>query len=237
MLFSPIMANRKRRCSAPDAAWCANVSDQASILAISAQIDLDALGFDLFALPSSQLVPLVLLMLRRLGLSEMLGEQKIGEFIHLVRIHYNDAPPYHSFIHAVDVVHFAYLTLRRCPDVLLPLDKLTLIVAALCHDVSAPTPPLPPPCLASKLVGSSPARRVCCCWVGWAFLAQYISRCARSPSSPFRPLRQSLHSTLPPSLRTVLPNSRIHPLLSGHLFIPQTARASGVVEWLFGRDR
>ena len=145
MLFSPIMANRTRRCSAPGAAWCATVSDQASILAISAQIDLDALGFDVFALPSSQLVPLVLLMLRRLGLSEMLGEQKIGEFIHLVRIHYNDAPPYHSFIHAVDVVHFAYLTLRRCPDVLLPLDKLTLIVAALCHDVSAPTPPPPFP--------------------------------------------------------------------------------------------
>ena len=145
MLFSPIMANRRRRCSAPGAAWCATVSDQASILAISAQIDLDALGFDVFALPSSQLVPLVLLMLRRLGLSEMLGEQKIGEFIHLVRIHYNDAPPYHSFIHAVDVVHFAYLTLRRCPDVLLPLDKLTLIVAALCHDVSSPTPPPPPP--------------------------------------------------------------------------------------------
>ena len=179
MLFSPIMANRKRRCSAPDAAWCANVSDQASILAISAQIDLDALGFDLFALPSSQLVPLVLLMLRRLGLSEMLGEQKIGEFIHLVRIHYNDAPPYHSFIHAVDVVHFAYLTLRRCPDVLLPLDKLTLIVAALCHDVSAPTPPLSPP--------ASPAS-----WLAVPLLAVYVaewggrvSRAIYFPLCPF----------------------------------------------------
>eukprot|EP01105_Mastigella_eilhardi_P014734 TRINITY_DN3354_c0_g1_i2.p1 TRINITY_DN3354_c0_g1~~TRINITY_DN3354_c0_g1_i2.p1 ORF type:complete len:1124 (+),score=286.36 TRINITY_DN3354_c0_g1_i2:51-3374(+) len=61
------------------------------------------------------------------------------DFMLCVKKGYNPNP-YHNFMHAIDVAQTVYhlLKLTHCDTFFTPLDKLALLIAALCHDVEHP---------------------------------------------------------------------------------------------------
>lgn len=69
-----------------------------------------------------------------------LPEPALASFLSAVASHYRDRDqvPYHNFGHVVQVLHTAWLLLEsspKCRAVLRPVDELSLLVAAVCHDL------------------------------------------------------------------------------------------------------
>lgn len=61
-------------------------------------------------------------------------------FVVSIQNSYNEEPPYHNWVHAVDVAQAVYTIIRstRAREILSALDVFSLLVSALCHDVGHP---------------------------------------------------------------------------------------------------
>ena len=97
--------------------------------------------YDIFALPASSLLPLVYSLFSHLGFFShfSVALPVFSRFMSSIQQQYADNP-FHSFYHAVDVTQTAFVLLtsfhaQRC---LTPLEQFSLLIAALCHDVSHP---------------------------------------------------------------------------------------------------
>eukprot|EP01138_Halocafeteria_seosinensis_P014627 gb/GECG01014932.1/.p1 GENE.gb/GECG01014932.1/~~gb/GECG01014932.1/.p1 ORF type:complete len:1457 (+),score=166.57 gb/GECG01014932.1/:1-4371(+) len=108
--------------------------------------ELESFSFDVFSNPARIFVPSVLLMLHRLGPLSRLGKIKSHRIIdfaarigHLYRP--EEICPFHNFMHGFSVCQFTYaLLLRMNPEqMLLPIEQLSLMLAALAHDVDHPS--------------------------------------------------------------------------------------------------
>jgi len=89
------------------------------------------------------LVPCLLEMLWHLGLVQKfdLEPDKVLRFSWNVRLRYRDINPYHNFLHAISVVHVCFLACAHSDTakaILLPIDRLALLLAALAHDQAHP---------------------------------------------------------------------------------------------------
>lgn len=101
---------------------------------------IDSWNYDLWCIADpSILVDIIVHILKSLRFLDIfdLTENQVREFVFDVRRCYNDNIPYHNFIHCFDVFHNVYL-LHKLTDVHKMLDRmdiLTILVAALIHDV------------------------------------------------------------------------------------------------------
>ncbi len=98
-------------------------------------------SFNVFDFSEDQLVVLAKFMFLHLDLIERCGlrEQELEDFIMAVRRGYNDNP-YHNWRHAFDVTQaiFVFLVNYCGTFVLSPVEQLSLLVAALAHDLAHP---------------------------------------------------------------------------------------------------
>ncbi|XP_050693259.1 cGMP-dependent 3',5'-cyclic phosphodiesterase-like isoform X2 [Eriocheir sinensis] len=84
--------------------------------------------------------PAILSMVESLGMITKfrLSRESLARFTLMVRKGYRD-PPYHNWLHAFSVTHFAFLTLQNLKlverNVLTPLEALALLVSSMCHDL------------------------------------------------------------------------------------------------------
>eukprot|EP01038_Epipyxis_sp_PR26KG_P011275 gene11275-15127_t len=64
-------------------------------------------------------------------------DRKLKNFIEKIANHYHSSNPYHNFKHGSDVCHttFMILTLTRLDSLFTPLELLSILVAAISHDV------------------------------------------------------------------------------------------------------
>ena len=131
--------------------------------------DLDEWSFDIFAVSQSgqSVVSLACCLFHRFSLFQHFAftPAQLFSFLSSLSLHYC-SPPYHSFLHAVDVLHCVYLFIIRTQPsalpaaassctvsispssssslcspssgLLSPLDILSLLIAAVCHDVAHP---------------------------------------------------------------------------------------------------
>lgn len=80
-------------------------------------------------------------MFNKLNLVETfsLNQEKLKLFLDEVSQNYNQVP-YHNFTHAFNIAHkcYSYLTQTSLPNYLEEIDKLTMILAAIGHDVKHP---------------------------------------------------------------------------------------------------
>lgn len=104
-------------------------------------IDLKHWGFNTFQYSEKDLLPLIKNMFEDFGLMERfkIPVSNLERFIMAVRENYQPNP-YHSFFHAFDVTQTVYclLTVMGAASFLTHLDILSLLIAALCHDVGHP---------------------------------------------------------------------------------------------------
>ncbi|XP_059476032.1 cGMP-dependent 3',5'-cyclic phosphodiesterase-like [Neocloeon triangulifer] len=91
-------------------------------------------------IPVDNTPSIVLAMFEDLGLSQRwrIGQEVLAKFVLLVKRGYRD-PPYHNWMHAFTVTHFAFLLLKNLKVVeqghISELEALALIVSCLCHDL------------------------------------------------------------------------------------------------------
>lgn len=100
---------------------------------------LDGWELDLFDSSPDELVAVTIELFGRLGLGNdvPLVDSVLGSFVATVRSGYLPQP-FHNFSHAVYTLHGCVTILSSCPvacDVLRPVDRLCLAVAALGHDI------------------------------------------------------------------------------------------------------
>ena len=107
-------------------------------------VDLDFLNswdFDVFLLKDDEMYAYVRAMFMELGLyeAEMVNDELLSLFLKEVRKMYHDNP-YHNFHHCMDVTHGVYRMLRLTEDRLdlTQYERMSLIVAAICHDMDHP---------------------------------------------------------------------------------------------------
>ncbi|XP_063840709.1 cGMP-dependent 3',5'-cyclic phosphodiesterase-like isoform X2 [Scylla paramamosain] len=91
-------------------------------------------------LPDPCTSPAILSMVESLGMITKfrLSRESLARFTLMVRKGYRD-PPYHNWLHAFSVTHFAFLLLQNLQlverGVLTSLEALALIVSSMCHDL------------------------------------------------------------------------------------------------------
>jgi hypothetical protein len=104
-------------------------------------------NMDLFALQSKENFDTVLLdmvesMFESLGLFNyfLIPRPIFSNFIVAVRALYHDENPFHNFIHAFSVLQMTFMFLRYSPagEYLSPVEKLSCMIAAYCHDLDHP---------------------------------------------------------------------------------------------------
>ena len=107
-------------------------------------VDLDFLNswnFDVFVLKEEEIYSYVRAMFMELGLYESgkVTDEILSLFLKEVRKNYRDNP-YHNFQHVMDVTHGVYRILRLTEDRLDLSDneRMSLMVAAICHDMDHP---------------------------------------------------------------------------------------------------
>ena len=102
---------------------------------------LDSWSLDATALPEDELPRLLAAMLHSLGLFRrfQLSPTAFADFVADTATHYS-ANPFHHFTHAFMVAHQCWLFLRddATRALLQDIDQLTLLLAAICHDVEHP---------------------------------------------------------------------------------------------------
>eukprot|EP00002_Diphylleia_rotans_P040138 TRINITY_DN9462_c0_g1_i1.p1 TRINITY_DN9462_c0_g1~~TRINITY_DN9462_c0_g1_i1.p1 ORF type:complete len:1162 (+),score=253.04 TRINITY_DN9462_c0_g1_i1:407-3892(+) len=98
-------------------------------------------NFNPFQYNELQLVHLSVNMAQQLGVFESfeMNEAQLAIFFNDVRLNYQKNP-YHSFIHAFDVVQtcFAIVINTELINKLTPLEKLAMLMAGMCHDLDHP---------------------------------------------------------------------------------------------------
>ena len=107
---------------------------------------LESFRFDVFNASSHILVPSVLLMVHRLGALSHLPEVEAGRIIdysdRISRLYRPEQEcPFHNFLHGFSVCQFTYALLVRMNPraMLLPIEQLSVLLAALAHDVDHPS--------------------------------------------------------------------------------------------------
>ncbi|XP_066977426.1 cGMP-dependent 3',5'-cyclic phosphodiesterase-like isoform X2 [Macrobrachium rosenbergii] len=91
-------------------------------------------------LPESRTPSAVISMMENLGMIQKfrISRDCLARFILMVRKGYRD-PPYHNWMHAFSVTHFAFLLLHNLrlteTGALTHLEALSLIVSSMCHDL------------------------------------------------------------------------------------------------------
>jgi len=97
--------------------------------------------FNAFSCSTDDLPVFVIMMFRHLQLFEKftMTESSLRTFVLSVRLAY-PANPYHNFTHAFDVTHalFCMLTKFGLRRWLRPIDELSLLIAAISHDLAHP---------------------------------------------------------------------------------------------------
>ncbi|PRP87767.1 cAMP phosphodiesterase [Planoprotostelium fungivorum] len=97
--------------------------------------------FDVFAQEEENLIPLLVAMFKDLQLLKKfdIRESTLMKWLETIRQHYRPNP-YHNFRHAFDVTHtcFMFLKMGNAVSMLTSLDILSLMVAAVCHDLDHP---------------------------------------------------------------------------------------------------
>ena len=97
--------------------------------------------YDIFALPPSSLLPLVYSFFSHFAFFSLFAIPLpvFSRFICSIQLQYH-ANPFHSFYHAVDVAQtcFVLLTSFHASRCLTAVEQFSLLIAALCHDVSHP---------------------------------------------------------------------------------------------------
>eukprot|EP00834_Sanchytrium_tribonematis_P002118 NODE_59_length_28102_cov_0.971110.p15 type:complete len:215 gc:universal NODE_59_length_28102_cov_0.971110:7322-7966(+) len=71
--------------------------------------------------------------------SEDIDFEILDKFVQVIAHNYYDNNSFHNFSHAVSVLQFAYILLSKASTAQFsPLESITLLVCALCHDVGHP---------------------------------------------------------------------------------------------------
>jgi 3',5'-cyclic-nucleotide phosphodiesterase len=106
-----------------------------------------SLNFDVFEPTPEELVELVVMLFKQSGELALVGLElsRLAAFVEVIRKKYNDHP-FHNWLHAVSVLHVAWHLIRVIktetpvgePEVLNPLERLALLLAAMVHDVDHP---------------------------------------------------------------------------------------------------
>lgn len=95
--------------------------------------DLDTIGMN-----NLQRVRIVVDVFRQCGLLESfrIPVDKLVNFVCCLSREYNPNP-FHNFVHGFTVFHASFYTLvnSSARGILLPVDQLAMLVAAICHDV------------------------------------------------------------------------------------------------------
>nr|CCA14186.1 3'5'cyclic nucleotide phosphodiesterase putative [Albugo laibachii Nc14] len=97
--------------------------------------------FNIFVVESDSLIDYAhrMCMVVQMDQKLRIDSDTIWNFIYAVKTHYHPNP-YHSFLHAVGVLHATYmiLTTTQAPKLLTSLDIVGCLIAALCHDIDHP---------------------------------------------------------------------------------------------------
>ena len=132
-------------CSTP-ACYPGSDADAVALALLDARraadcVTLDSWSLDVFALPDDDLPRLLAAMLHSLGLFRrfQLSPSAFADFVADTATHYSDNP-FHCFKHAFMVTHQCWLFLRddATRALLLEIDMLALLLAAICHDLEHP---------------------------------------------------------------------------------------------------
>lgn len=102
--------------------------------------DVDQWDFNCLDLSNPDVALATSIIFRVLGFFEMfrIGGDKFATFLSHVATHYR-ANPFHNLQHAFQVTHATYSILKRVDATLFsPLEKLSMLLAALCHDIDHP---------------------------------------------------------------------------------------------------
>lgn len=104
--------------------------------------NLDSIRFDIFGHSSELLMKAVLVIFEQSGVIEAfeIDREKLWNFVQQVAAMYKGDNPYHNFVHAFDVLQFAFVCLQSAKTrvLLTDHDVLSLLIAALVHDVAHP---------------------------------------------------------------------------------------------------
>jgi CheY-like chemotaxis protein/HPt (histidine-containing phosphotransfer) domain-containing protein len=102
---------------------------------------LNAFTFDVFQYPPEELIDNCAFMFKNLGLIDRfnIDPARLMKFLKKIRQQYRPNS-YHNFVHAMDVTQFTYavLSVDKIAEILGPLEKLSILFAAICHDVDHP---------------------------------------------------------------------------------------------------
>jgi len=102
---------------------------------------LDSFEFDVFAYQTDELLRNAAYMFQSLGLVSdfSIDPAKLMNFLNRLQQHYK-SNPYHNMTHAIDVTQFVYssLCIEKIGNFLNSLEKLCIMVSALCHDLDHP---------------------------------------------------------------------------------------------------
>jgi len=95
----------------------------------------------MFTQDEEYLVSMIFYMIQEIGAVELLKlpETQIVNFLDCVRLSYRDVP-FHSFFHAFNVTQtaFYFLSQSEVSEGFTTLEKLSMLVATLCHDIDHP---------------------------------------------------------------------------------------------------
>ncbi|GAM22739.1 hypothetical protein SAMD00019534_059140 [Acytostelium subglobosum LB1] len=98
--------------------------------------------FDVFQYKEEELMPLLVDMFENYQLLETfkIPIEKLQRFIMAVHSLYRKTNRYHNFLHAFDVTQtcYTFLTTFKAAQYLTHLDILSLLIAAMCHDLNHP---------------------------------------------------------------------------------------------------
>ena len=104
--------------------------------------DLQSFTLDVWQQKEEDLVDYLIVIFKDFNLLEIfnINEEKMRKFLIAVRSRYIKANPYHNFIHGFDVAQsiYSYLTNGKGATYLSHIEILSLLVAAICHDVAHP---------------------------------------------------------------------------------------------------
>jgi len=104
--------------------------------------ELQSYSFNVWQQKEENLVDYVIKMFNDFHLLEVfpIGEDKLRSFLNTIQSKYHKSNPYHNFIHAFDVTQsvYSFLTTGKGALYLTHIEILSLLVAALCHDVDHP---------------------------------------------------------------------------------------------------
>lgn len=103
---------------------------------------LESLDFNVWEYSHEQLVSAAWIMIRDLDAFHQIPQPVLREFLQSVAENYHDNP-FHNWHHGFSVMHFAWLCCRQlmreeCTKILSSVEILSMLIAALCHDLQHP---------------------------------------------------------------------------------------------------